>query len=565
MVDTFQLYTLIMGLRREGGSNRSGVADKSDRRYSIEEDTRPSPADIQLTNATACIESCYDDFLNRWSINQELRDVCEDLSQVDLEKKLWSLYCCDSIYCGVSIWTKGNDPNVDLIINKCKEIGYSLFDPGPHPDDYSCPSALVDFRLAGSQPLVSSSSSPATVPATTASPSPTADPSMGLEDNSTTSNTTMSPSVSGGLSEGSKAAIGICSSLAIIAIIFLVVFLLTRRQRHGSQDFFNGTRGTPRQNGSYSGPQSGSRTPLISPPPSIASKGPPLTPPARLSDRRLLPPILKSGTPHSSSAFALGDPLFPPTPLSTPTDAKNEHAHAPGHDRQAAATSIAKSPVSPPAAVHFASHFMRDSDSSYCSGPGGAPSTPTKPGSVRSGTASMTATSPQPQPQPVSPSRPPRPHDGPLEIPDLVTPAGPPPNRALPAPPPYAASPASPLFPAARPAERGHGREQERLDENAIGVALPAPPTASTRDFADLTQEYARESGNRNQHQHQSQNPESWGSWSGGGSGAGAGGSGALFGGRKRGHERARGDKDEKKGSGGSLQELDLEKLGGKY
>ncbi|KAI1084661.1 hypothetical protein F5B20DRAFT_575981 [Whalleya microplaca] len=574
-----------MSPQRSSGSNENDVADTRYRRHSFEDDTTPTPADFGINNPPACINACYDSFVNHWSVNRELGDVCEELSHVGSEEKLWSLYCCDSTYCGVRMLAEGNSPNVDLIINKCKEINYSLFDPGLPPKDFVCASALVDLLdpgMAGPQIMSFTSSSPSATATVTTASSPSADPSQGFKGNATTSSAVMLPSASGGLSEGSKAAIGICSSLALMAIIFLLVFLLTRRRRNNPKEFFAGNASATRHHGrSYSEPPS---TPLITPPHSVSSKGPPLTPPARLSDRRFLPPSMlkKDATqtpPHSPSASALDNPATqPPTTTADPEPRATNTS----------TNSISKSPtaVSPPPPVRFASHYLRDSASSYSSG-GRGDTTPTK--------AIVTG--------PVSPSRPPRPHDGPLEIPDLITPAGPPPTRALPAPPPYAVSPSptftispvspvspvSPGFPTHQlvfggaleregvgqsQGQQGKGLGDGMHDEGAIGVALPE----ATRELAGLTRDYARESQNRELDQNRNRDQESWGSWSG----TGGGGPGVSFGGgsggRKRGHERGKADaRDEKKGGSGSgsgsgsggsrvsLQELDLEKLGGKY
>ncbi|KAI1374862.1 hypothetical protein F4677DRAFT_159322 [Hypoxylon crocopeplum] len=564
------------------------VGGREDHHHEVNRDIdrKSTPADFGTRNAQACITACYDQFVDDWEkkIQGGFDEVCNQLSHGQPSTELWKLYCCDSTSCGVWISEVGQSPSVDLIINKCQGIGnFLIYDPGPPSSNVCSIAGKSNPGESGLQSSLTSSSPSAMMTSTISSSSAAVETSPSSELNSTVSGAGVVPSTSIGLTEGSKAAIGICSSLAIIAIIFLVGFLISRR-RSSPKGYSDSAPNAPRLGRSSSEPPSGSRTPLITPPPSASSKGPPLTPPARLSDRRFLPSLLKQGgTPNSSLASGMDErPFLPPT-LTAPSDKKL----APRHERRATTDSITQPPLSPshPAAVHFAPYFLRDSGSSYSSGPGGA-STATigsnKPSSVRSGTATIHGTNTPPILLPLSPTRPARPHDGPLEIPNLVKPAGPPPNRALPAPPPY--HPASPTFtvspvspsnsPAPSPAhplalaDSGHafnaahlGRAEDKKhtpESSAIGIALPA----STQDLCDLAESYARETS------------ESWGSWNG----AGGGAPGVTVAGpRKRGHGFNGRSRDNVDGGGGagnrkggrgssvSLQELDLEKLGGKY
>ncbi|CAJ2512101.1 Uu.00g077260.m01.CDS01 [Anthostomella pinea] len=297
-----------------------------------------------------------------------------------------------------------------------------------------------------------------------------------------------------------------------------------------------------------------------------------------------------------SSPSPGGDDLASPaSPIYAPTHSRL----VPRHERRVTTSSI-KFPLSapPPTATHY---YARSSVYSLSSGPGTSTITfaSHKASSINSGTATVAGTSTPP----LSPTRPPRPHDGPLEIPDLVKPAGPPPNRALPPPPPnhpnsptFSVSPVSPLSPtfSPRPLALGggsspaisavaipppgrhdhdsinsnnttntksrhhhshHQHHQHHHDPAAIGIALSA--STSTKELCDLTESYARETR------------ESWGSWSG----AGGGGPGTNPAAPKRGSNSPRGSADRKGGGGGgggggssvALQELDLEKLGGRY
>ncbi|KAI1389112.1 uncharacterized protein F4822DRAFT_270000 [Hypoxylon trugodes] len=539
-----------------------GVSIREDRRQKEIRGDDLNSGNIEPRNATACVNTCFDSFVNDWSksVNGGFEDVCNYMSNVQHNTDLWKLYCCDETSCGVWIdGGKGQSPSVDKLINKCSNAGnYLIYDPGaPSPD-----TCTVGFSIVGIFTAT-----------TTAKSSPSSSAVGTSRHNSTLSGVTAAPSALMGLTEGSKAAIGICSGLAIIAILFLVGFMICRKRPH-PKDYSDRTLSGSRLGRSSSEPPSGSRTPLISPP-SASSKGPPLTPPARLSDRRFLPSLLKQGgTPNSSVAYGMEGVTFLDSPLSPSAEKKS----AVRHDEWPTTDTVTKPPTSPshPAAVHFAPYFLRDSGSSYSSGPGGASTTTVgsnKPGSLHSRSATITGTSTPPLLLPLSPSRPQRPHDGPLEIPNLVTPAGPPPNRALPAPPPYhptsptfsvspVSPPSSPIFPLSRqltvPNDNNHIDTKGPPEPSPIDLEGSLP--ASTKDLRDLTESYARETS------------ESWGSWGG----AGGGGPGvSINGGKKRGHRGNRGssgekkdkdrDRDREKGSTASLPKLDLEKLGGKY
>ncbi|XXG97397.1 hypothetical protein Hte_003698 [Hypoxylon texense] len=512
----------------QGGSNNdaSGVGSPGHQYKPWGE----SPADIGLENAQKCIVACFEQFLDKWykKTGGEFEDVCKQLSQLEPTTELWNLYCCDSTYCGVWTPDKGKSPS------ESEGAGLKTMSPSNGPS-----------ATATATPIAS--------PLSTANP-----PSSVL--NSTLSGAGVAPSTSTGLTEGSKAAIGICASLAIIAIIFLAGFWISRRRSRPQSRYFDGAPGAaPHHHGrSFSEPPSGSRTPLITPPPSASSaKGPPMTPPLPLGERRFLPSLLNKQGGTTNSSLASDEKIYP-------------HAHSAfglrpekgiaRHERRATTSSIHNPPFSPshPAAVHFAPRFLRDSGSSYSSGPGGGGASTTtvgsnKAGSVRSGGVAGAS----PLLQPLSPTRPSRPHDERLDVPHLAAPAGPPPNRALPAPPPYhpvsptfTVSPISPSVSPGLPSVRPLALSENKGHQESSAFTTPLSP--STKDLSDLTESYARETS------------ESWGSWSGtGGGGPGV----SIGGGKKRGYGNTIGGEG-KKGSRGSmvsLQELDLEKLGGKY
>ncbi|KAI1088963.1 hypothetical protein F5B19DRAFT_400889 [Rostrohypoxylon terebratum] len=549
-----------------------------EKRCGEEVDDRFYPNQIRIgirDGQQPCVDRCYNQFVEEWygKTHGGFPGVCSQLADRQPSTELWRLYCCDSTNCGVVTEVKGQSPSVDLIINKCQNVGnYLIYDPGPPQlNNFNC-SSLTNESAGGESilPTSLSNSSPSAIQSATPTSSATAAAtSLSSKLNSTASGLGAVPSTTMGLTEGSKAAIGICSSLAIIAILFLVGFLINRRRSRPMS--FAGARDShppnsaPRLNPrSSSSPPSGSHTPLITPP--SPAKGHPLTPPARLSDRRFLPPLLKqgqgqgpfySGTPISSLAGAPEDRAYHPTAPHPLGDKKPAL-------RQPAPPNTARSAGSPslPSSVHFAPQFLRDSgSSSYSSGRGGG-----------GGTSSQVASGMQTPPL-SSPTRPSR-ALGRLDIPGEVgggggvggTPVGPPPSRALPAPPPpyHPVSPTfsvSPLTPASSPplplrglgvgdGTRGYSGSQLG---NGNGDGEIKGLSSSAKDLCELTESYARETA------------ESWGSWNGGG-GSGVG----VTAGRKRGsggrtRELVHGEKKGDRGSLVSLQELDLERLGGKY
>lgn len=242
-------------------------------------------------------------------------------------------------------------------------------------------------------------------------------------------------------------------------------------------------------------PPSGSPTPLISTTNSAASGGAPLTPPLRLRDRRFLPSILRPGNrspsppltpltpayggyrPHHHLHPSSGG-VFPSSPICSPTTNKLVPRHEKTPRVNGASFGIGASEsaagILPPSAFALPALPVTATSRGSLISYGGASST-TGHSSLRHevapqlsagngsgsstgpgvGTGTGTAAGVYTGAPPRSPNRPPRPHDAPLEIPDLVSPAsplsplsavsasssplGPPPNRALPPPPPFLA------------------------------------------------------------------------------------------------------------------------------
>ncbi|OTA96345.1 hypothetical protein M434DRAFT_27999 [Hypoxylon sp. CO27-5] len=510
MISESELNLFTMDRHRSNDPDKCNNSNRENRRREQKEDDSV-PAKIGLSNPTACIDACFHQFVDEWSgkTHGSFEDVCNQLSlHSGPNTELWKLYCCDSTNCGVKTEQTGQSPSVDSIINRCQNTGnYFIYDPGPPSSNvFNCASAASGH---GEDELQTISSAMTTT--LSSSSSPAAMTSLSSKLNSTASDIGSMPSTPMGLTEGSKAAIGICSSLAIIAIIFLLGFLISRRRSH-PKGFVDSASNAPRHVRSSSEPPSSSQTPLITPPPSASSKGFPLTPPARLSDRRFLPSLKQVDTPRSTF---VNDGAFLPVALDSATEKKLGMLR---HEPQTTPNNISKSPVSPSslAAVHLATRFLRDSGSSYSSGPGRASTLTTasvKANSEHYRSAAVLGTDTPSQP-PLSPTRPRRPRDGSLDIPHLVTPAGPPPTRALPAPPPY--YPASPTFsvspitpssspvpPSIRPLAFRDGTHDFRASRSGV-VDHKGHMQSSARDFRDITEPYDRETS------------ESWGSWGAG-------------------------------------------------
>jgi len=118
-------------------NNDSDVSLRDTTRYKTQGYRRSGPADFGRGNASACVAACFDEFI------PNVEDACRQLQQPGYQQsRLWDLYCCDSLNCGVYIGTVGQSrklamepklrrkktfltaviANVDLIINKCQKF-----------------------------------------------------------------------------------------------------------------------------------------------------------------------------------------------------------------------------------------------------------------------------------------------------------------------------------------------------------------------------------------------------------------------------------------------------------
>ncbi|KAA8629904.1 hypothetical protein SMACR_04101 [Sordaria macrospora] len=504
--------------------------------------------------AKQCLQSCRDQFLETVSIEHETSEgwkyICKDLTSKTPSSRFWSLYWCDTTFCGVWINQTGGlqqDPNVDLIINSCQDIGFhSVLDPGPPPKDFVCqtneggaglcsPTGVkINPMSTPSPPVIQE---PISIPSTSGSATPLSSPALSsaattpslststatltttddatlITDPSWLSATPARPTVAesfglnngtttskGGLPMGVNAAISVCSVTGFIVMVALAFLCLQRHKKHRSG--LDDVRGRSRSRLDNGIAPRGSPTPLIA----SSHDSRPLIPPLRLRDRKLLPSILRSGhnqspsppltplTPaHSHGGGGGGghsSVMFPSSPITSPTTNKL----VPRYERTPRVHGTTGSLPSLPPPALFGIHGSgaprsRGSLSSY-----GAGST-TGPSSLRNEAFSFSGTT---SPPPTSPTRPPRPHEGPLEIPDLVKPApfpfGSRMNRSVPSASPQPVSPLS------------HTSSLAMGGSSASPMWNPARAVSSPRD--------ERASGDHHVvGEYSGQDRGSWGSWS---------------------------------------------------
>ncbi|KAK8038766.1 hypothetical protein PG993_007177 [Apiospora rasikravindrae] len=400
--------TIVDGLLRRPGPGRRSIPGSRDTQSAYS------------TNPPECMRECKASFLQGLGLREGagFEEACSSLMEDQPQEWFWSLYCCDSTNCGVYI-----------------ELDPQLLGQSPAP---------TTLRLETATPTITTNASTTTQVISNAKASK---PDR--------------------LSPGAKAAIGACAAFATAALVIALLFM-RRRQRN--------TRGyqrappTPAQHTrTASEPTQGSPMPPITPPASSSSKTTPSTPPPlRLSDRRYLPPLpprpttlttmttTPPSTPPGESTASEGSVMnvSPHIPVSFPRAsacAPTANIFVSPHERRATTTKSSiriGAPISSTSSAPETAALRRSTSSHGSSIGRNAPLSPLAPGHHRSTLASAfseTATRSIPPPPSSSPypARPPRPNAGPaLEIPDLVTPAGPPPTWALPRP-PVSSSPSS--------------------------------------------------------------------------------------------------------------------------
>ncbi|KAL2195958.1 hypothetical protein P885DRAFT_10754, partial [Corynascus similis CBS 632.67] len=310
-----------------------------------------------------CLTNCRAQFmrsvLEGWDVSNGWAEGCASLNRGVEVQEFWSLYWCDSTFCGVAINQEGGlgqDPSVGLIINTCHNIGFwGIIDPGPPPPSFRCmtESETVSICSATITPTSKAQTTPGrqtdtgglstsvginTQATTTAHFSSTPvvlslDPESTGSVASVSSDPSPSSTTSGSSLTGQgKAAIAICSVLAVILLLSILFSWLRHRNRR-NESFHRDLhfrQGILQDTGPTSSP-----TPLITPVTSALGTRTPLTPPLRLRDRKFLPSILRPGsrspsppltplTPaHGLQSGGVGGAgpsrLFPSSPICSPT------------------------------------------------------------------------------------------------------------------------------------------------------------------------------------------------------------------------------------------------------
>ncbi|RGP79819.1 hypothetical protein FLONG3_1999 [Fusarium longipes] len=398
--------------------------------------------DVQ--DAPQCIALCRERFLKVLLPEDETFErVCEalqDKDRMEKEQPFQALYCCDAQACGVdNLGERGRDPNVNWLINACQDIGYhSVIDPGPPQPYHICDPKSVngdgkdkdcqDANTTERTQDVSSQTTPRTsstkeATESTISTKPRTRETITLVplQSSVTQTTystsrdssaqaTSDPSSSGqsdtkdnkGMPLGVKVTVAIISVVGLFAIGALI-FCLFRRRRSRKRDIRRLIK-----HPTSPIPAADSPTPLVSPTMSVSvphadAENVPLTPPARLRERRYLP--------------TTGDRQdgFPTSPLFSPTGRKL----SPRHERTPRIYSANQVPMIVMTAPDGGQ--LRDNDRSASISDGiitPPPSALVHPFGLNGNT---------------SPPRPPRSRDVSFNM--LASP-GPPPTRALPSTPP---------------------------------------------------------------------------------------------------------------------------------
>lgn len=265
-----------------------------------------------------------------------------------------------------------------------------------------------------------------------------------------------------GLPLGVKITIAILSVAILAAVIFLVICLLRRRKSRR-----NDIRRLIKH--PTSPPPADSPTPLVSPTLSHTdADGVPLTPPARLRERKFLPPLSEPSLSPTSSRHR----GFPASPLCSPTSSNL----TPRHERTPKIYSADQVPPVPMIVMTAPEGGQNDGSTSF--------SGVTPPASVQK----------MPGHGNGSPPRPPRSREGLFKI--LVSP-GPPPTRALPSTPPN--RPSTPTKPLSSPPRKG-----PTVCPPAHQLAKDIVLSPEARELRDMTESYAKDAGRH-----------SGGSWSG--------------------------------------------------
>ncbi|KAF5612526.1 uncharacterized protein FSUBG_1333 [Fusarium subglutinans] len=365
-----------------------------------------------------CISLCRERFLKELVLGGEtIERVCEvlqDRDWMEKEQPFRALYCCDAQACGVDNLGQGGKDHPG------PPQPYHICDPESLNEDKDCQQAKGTDKSqdASSQTTSRASAAESTLHQTT-KPTTLETTSVPIQSSipETTYSTTTDPSTlatsdpsssdsnntNKGMPLGVKVTIAIISVVGLLAIAALI-FCLLRRRRSRKTDIRRLIK-----HPSSPPPRADSPTPLVSPTISHTDPdGVPLTPPARLGERRFL-----ADEPNG----------FPTSPVYSPTSSKL----SPRHERTPRIYSANQVPM----IVMTAPDGGKVRDDGSLSFSDGIITPPPSAHIAPLGYNTQT-----------SPPRPPRSRDASFNM--LASP-GPPPTRALPLTPPY--RPSTPTSP----------------------------------------------------------------------------------------------------------------------
>ncbi|KAF5538226.1 hypothetical protein FMEXI_9522 [Fusarium mexicanum] len=365
-----------------------------------------------------CISLCRERFLKELVPGDEtIERVCEvlqDRDWMEKEQPFRALYCCDAQACGVDNLGEGGKDHPG------PPQPYHICDPESLNEDKDCQQAKgTDKSQDASSQTTSRASTAASTLHETTKPTTLETTSVPIQSSipETTYSTTTDPSTlatsdpsssdsnntNKGMPLGVKVTIAIISVVGLLAIAALI-FCLLRRRRSRKTDIRRLIK-----HPSSPPPRADSPTPLVSS--AISHTGPdgvPLTPPARLGERRFL-----ADEPNG----------FPTSPVYSPTSSKL----SPRHERTPRIYSANQVPM----IVMTAPDGGKVRDDGSLSFSDGIITPPPSAHIAPLGYNTQT-----------SPPRPPRSRDASFNM--LASP-GPPPTRALPSTPPY--RPSTPTSP----------------------------------------------------------------------------------------------------------------------
>ncbi|KAI5458044.1 hypothetical protein BGZ63DRAFT_432527 [Mariannaea sp. PMI_226] len=410
-----------------------------------------------VEDAPPCIAKCRQMFLSEVLPKHEtLERVCgilEDFGRVTSEEVLHAMYCCDAQLCGVNhMQTTGKDPNINWLVSWCQNVGYdSVKDPGPPDSAYTCgqgkgymsgpwcqhdistdlptnlsssgssfilsgPSRAVGItsELRPAASLTSTDSLQLSTPNSTA-PQETAAIMTSIHVSDTQSNGGQHR----GISTGLKITIGLVTAV-VVAVTAVLLFCFLRKRRIHKRNLNRQTRQLLSPAPPPPPPPTRSLAAVLTQPSSHhEANAIPLTPPARLRERRLLPSSLLTTQP-SPVGISVEHYEFPLSPVTSPMTSRLSPRHERTLKRKNGSSPLATPPSGP----------IWSTPDSKAKTPAQRTNNKISDSPMSIGTGNSATSSGTP-----SPTRATRLGDYSRNITELISP-GPPPTRALPSTPP---------------------------------------------------------------------------------------------------------------------------------